>query len=89
MQRRQFTKSVNERGKRDKSAPRSRHSHSMFFDPRFHSYSALKIWRYSGNMGNYETWETNFHTILMSKAKVVQTKLYRSFIFLINEAVDQ
>ena len=88
MQIRQFTKSVNERGKRDKSAPRSRHSHSMFFDPRFHSYSALKICRYSGQLA-YETWETNFHTILMSKAKVVQTKLYRSFIFLINEAVDQ
>ena len=52
-------------------------SHSMFFDPRF----------LSGQLA-YETCSTNLHTISMSQEKVVQIKLYSSFIFL-NGAVDQ
>ena len=62
-------------------------SHSMFFDPKFLSYSALKKYIYSGQLA-YETCATNLDTISMSQAKVVQIKLYSSFIFL-NEAVDQ
>ena len=63
-------------------------SHSMFFDPRFRSYSPLNIYySYSGQLA-YETCATNLHTISMSQEKVVQIKLYSSFSFL-NEAVDQ
>ena len=65
-------------------------SHSMFFDPRFFSYSPLKLYSYSGQLA-YSTGATNLHTILtisMSQEKVVQIKLYSSFSFL-NEAVDQ
>ena len=49
-------------------------SHSMFFDPRFLSYSALKYYSYSGQLA-YETCVTNLHTISMSQEKVVQIKL--------------
>ena len=60
--------------------------HPMFFDPRFLSYSALKWYSDSGQLA-YETRATNLHTISMLQKKVLQIKLYSSFIFL-NEAVD-
>ena len=63
-------------------------SQSMFFDPIFLSYSALKNMFIFGQLA-FETCTTNLHSISMSQAKKVQTKLYSSFIFLINEAVDQ
>ena len=63
-------------------------SHSMFFDPRFLSYSALKDIYLVRSIPGYEACATNLHTISMSQAKVVQIKLYSSFIFL-NEVVHQ
>ena len=55
-------------------------SHSMFFDPRFLSYSALKQYSYSGQLA-YEICATNYFAYHFDVAgKVVQIKLYSSFI---------
>ena len=54
-------------------------THSIFFDPRFLSCSALKKYIYFGQVA-YERCATNLHTISMSQAKLVQIKLNSSFI---------
>ena len=63
-------------------------SHSMSFWS--HIAFLFCSWKYFyfGQLA-YEICTTNLHTISMSQAKAVQTKPNSSFIFLINEAVDQ